>query len=583
VRFNNTPHLTTYNPKKDRLSRLHPSLSGFNEENPSPASQPSFPQQSMLGHNPFPNFTLQFNRPESSSLRTLPPFYLPIPPSNPQFSYPVDSRTPSDQANVPPHRSQDYESGMGMNKSLPPVEQQYLGPEQLQSIHGSTFITAETVNNHHKEAGIHLLHCAVALEALYDSAESFPQPKCHPQTRKELLDKLYHWATNPDSTYAIQWLHGPAGAGKSAVMQNLCQRLRDAGQLGGSFFFKRDHPTRGNAKVLFATLAYQLALHRRELKSSITQRIECDPSIVARGMDVQLHALILEPCKLVQDAPAILLIDGLDECEGHNIQEEILGLIGSTASDGCLQILLASRPEPHIQEIFEDEAFQGLFYSTNIDQSFEDVRTYLRDEFLRIHCKHRTMRNIVAPWPSAEVLEMLVKKSSGYFIYASTVIKFVDDEYSRPSEQLDIIQNIVPHKSESPFKALDQLYFRILSGVPDHYHDHLCDILSVIIHYPARITPVEVDELLGFQSGDVSLILRPLHSVLKLGPDEDHIEVHHASFHDFLRSPERSSVFYVGSPQHCAQVARSILNALAYTHDDQQKNQANLWFRWYVH
>ncbi|KAJ7825231.1 hypothetical protein B0H14DRAFT_3727014, partial [Mycena olivaceomarginata] len=183
----------------------------------------------------------------------------------------------------------------------------------------------------------------------------FPQPKYHPETRTELLSKLYHWATDPDSCYSIQWLHGPAGAGKSAVMQTLCRRLQDAGRLGGSFFFKRAHQTRGNAKVLFATLAYQLANHQHNLKGPILQSIEMDLSVLGRGMDAQLRTLILDPCKSLRGAThSVLLIDGLDECEGHNIQREILRLIGSTAEEYCfaLRILISSRPEPHIREMF---------------------------------------------------------------------------------------------------------------------------------------------------------------------------------------------------------------------------------------
>ncbi|KAJ7643044.1 hypothetical protein DFH06DRAFT_949404, partial [Mycena polygramma] len=69
-----------------------------------------------------------------------------------------------------------------------------------------------------------ILHHAVAIEALFDSAESFPQPKCHPETRIEILDGLYNWAIQDESARGIRWLHGPAGAGKSAIMQSLCQR-----------------------------------------------------------------------------------------------------------------------------------------------------------------------------------------------------------------------------------------------------------------------------------------------------------------------------------------------------------------------
>ncbi|KAJ6526780.1 hypothetical protein B0H19DRAFT_893886, partial [Mycena capillaripes] len=53
--------------------------------------------------------------------------------------------------------------------------------------------------------------------ALYNSAESYPQPKCHPETRERLLNNLFPRATATESDHPIQWLHGPAGAGKSTI------------------------------------------------------------------------------------------------------------------------------------------------------------------------------------------------------------------------------------------------------------------------------------------------------------------------------------------------------------------------------
>ncbi|KAJ7841119.1 hypothetical protein B0H13DRAFT_1649320 [Mycena leptocephala] len=193
------------------------------------------------------------------------------------------------------------------------------------------------------------------------------------------------------------------------------------------------------------------------------------------------------------------------------------------------------------------------------------------------------MGNIPTPWPSPEILETLVRNSSGYFIYASTVIKFIDDEYSRPSTQLDIV--LAPHDTASPFEALDQLYLQILLRAPAHHRSTLCDILSVIVNYP-RYTPItveEIDDLLGLDTGTVSLILRPLHSVLKIMKEVLHsIEVHHAAFCDFLITQERSSIFCVGSPQHRAKLACSILKALVYTYQDPRQYRANIFSRWCV-
>ncbi|KAJ7437052.1 hypothetical protein FB451DRAFT_181483 [Mycena latifolia] len=455
--------------------------------------------------------------------------------------------------------------------------------EGPQIIHGGTFVTAEHVNHRHGEAGIHILHHAVALEALHDSAESFPQPKCHPETRTEILDNLYSWAIDYSSSYSIRWLHGPAGAGKSAVMQTLSQRLHHAERLGGSFFFKRGHTTRGSAKVLFATLAYQLALHCPKLSGPISRSAETDPSVVGRGMDVQLRSLILEPCKSLKDVPApILLIDGLDECEAQSAQQEILSLIGSTANahPRPLRILISSRPESHIREKFEESSFDGLYDSVNIEQAFDDVRIYLRDEFSRIHRQHHeTMEHIPTPWPSTDILEKLVENSSGYFIYAATVIKFIDDKCFRPTKQLEVIQSLNIDDSDSPFAALDQLYMQILSAVPPRSRSNLCDILCVIANF--QLLPEQIDMLLGLEPGDVWLILRCLKSVLKMSSKQHVIHVYHASFLDFLKNEGRSSVFHVGS-QHHTKLARGLLNTLAYTHEDRQINRAGLFLPWYA-
>ncbi|KAJ7811468.1 hypothetical protein B0H14DRAFT_1470879 [Mycena olivaceomarginata] len=585
-------------------SRSRLSITGLTEQNPSfLRTSFSTPALDLLSR------SSQISCTQTSPPITLPPFRLAFPPAGSQLTHP-SKYLPRIQGHLDSCSTPGSESGPSnplltdpveraslhdriplshfstpRGNSLPAFGHQYHHIASPRSIHGSTFITAQNVHQQHGEVGIHILSCGIALDALYNSAERFPQPRCHPETRTQLLEKLYCWATDPDITRSIHWLHGPAGAGKSAVMQTLCERLRDAGQICGSFFFKRGDQMRGNAKVLFATLAYQLAICRHKLKSLISRNVETDPSILGRDMDVQLHTLIIEPCKWVQnDSTPVLLIDGLDECEGHHIQQEIIRLIQATAnSHFCgLRILVASRPEPHIKETFEADFFQGVTDSTNIWQSFEDIRTYLRDEFSRIHREHSTMQNIPTPWPSSQILDILVRKSSGYFIYASTAIRFIGDEYFSPDKQLDIIIQNLSLDSESPFAALDELYIQILKGVPSRHLGILSDILSVIAQFPSHFGTRDIDELLGLEPGHVELILRPLHSLLKLANPfgRPMIWVHHASFLDFLKDGTRSSGFYVGSTEHKAKLGQSILKAFAYTYDDPQKNRADLGIYW---
>ncbi|KAJ6509801.1 hypothetical protein DFH09DRAFT_1435549 [Mycena vulgaris] len=434
-------------------------------------------------------------------------------------------------------------------------------------IHGGTYISAENINHRYGEAGIHILHRAVTLDALYDSAESFPQPRCHPETREEMLNSLYNWAVSETSTRSIRWLHGPAGAGKSAIMQSLCHRLQQAGHLGGSFFFKRGHHTRGSARALFTTLAYQLALSNRDLKPLISWVVEDDPSVMARHMDIQLHKLIVEPCQsLNSGAFPILLIDGLDECEGNHVQQEILCLLGDIAAHPNPlrpRLLIASRPESHIREKFD--SIQGLYDSVELNQSFMDVENYLRSEFDRIHREHHdTMAAIPAPWPPSRVLRELVANSSGYFIYAATIIKFVDDRDFRPTQRLAVVvQNIPTECGGSPYHALDELYLQILRDVP--FQSRIIDILCVIIH-GSDIMPTSrtnIEQLLGLDPGDLALALRRLHSLLLVPSRETQsISLHHKSFRDFLLDPNRSGTFYLGLERR-KELARSVLRTLS--------------------
>ncbi|KAF8187606.1 hypothetical protein K438DRAFT_1009789 [Mycena galopus ATCC 62051] len=465
------------------------------------------------------------------------------------------------------------------------------------------------MNNRHGEPGRHILYRAATGDASHDSEDRFPQPRCHPKTREEMLDVLLNWTSGIEpparrisGDYAyhrlfeaneneahgsssdipsspILWLHGPAGAGKSAIAQSLCQKLEADGRLGASFFFKRGHPSRGHVKRLVATIAYQLALRLPDFNDHVSRNVENDPSLVDKSFSIQVEKLIVEPSRRSQHpSPAlVVVIDGLDECDRQTVQQEILHSIGRAVHDQQLPLrfLVASRPEPHIRESFAGALF-GLHCPVNIEESFKDVRKYLLDEFARVQREHRgTMTMVPSPWPSPETIQKLVDKSSGYFIYASTVIKFIDDRNFRPTQRLDVIMGVKEPECGSPVAALDQLYTQILSQVSTR--PQLLQILAALV---AQINlPVGyLEQLLELERGDVPLALRGLHSVISGLVNENGrgfsdwslgqgIGIHHASFRDFLQDPTRAGIFYVGGGPCQTELARHILKAFSHMPD----------------
>jgi hypothetical protein len=247
-----------------------------------------------------------------------------------------------------------------------------------------------------------------------------------------------------------------------------------------------------------------------------------------------------------------------------------------------LLFFIASRPEAHLRETFIS-ALEAIHRPVNIEQSFHDVRKYLLDEFGRIRREHHeTMEAVASPWPTPEIVENLVDKSSGYFIYASTVIGFMDDRDFRPTERLQMITGIkksLPHPG-SPFAALDALYIQILSAAP-----HRPQVLEILAVITTKMKPSirYIDQFLELEAGEVRLALRGLRSVLgakKRGGSEckdwsyeSEIVVHHASFYDFLQDPARAGIFYVDSSSVRTDLCRHILKALSYIYNDLTLNR----------
>ncbi|KAJ7817974.1 hypothetical protein B0H14DRAFT_3474162 [Mycena olivaceomarginata] len=165
------------------------------------------------------------------------------------------------------------------------------------------------------------------------------------------------------------------------------------------------------------------------------------------------------------------------------------------------------------------------------------------------------MLDFPVPWPRAGVLEALVEKSSGYFIYAANVVAFVDDEFADPSERVEVLQNL--KLGDTPFMALDQLYTQILTAVPRTLHAKLRDVLCVIVNFGFDLSATAIGALLNL-GDDITFIMRGLHSVVdSIG---DRCAPHHASFREFLEDPQRSSIFHIGS---CIDVVRAILEAFS--------------------
>ncbi|KDR74797.1 hypothetical protein GALMADRAFT_26562, partial [Galerina marginata CBS 339.88] len=277
--------------------------------------------------------------------------------------------------------------------------------------------------------------------AFHDSVDVYDPPKCHPNTRVAVLNKIMDWihGTDPETrNELIMWLYGPAGSGKSAIARSIAELCEVEGILAATYFFSRFDLTRNHGRSLIATIAYQVSLCFPDIRDRIAGAINHDPFIFSRSLKSQIYSLITEPLQgrieagyfNIPNAPRIIVIDGLDECEDMDSQIKILDAISQACRQHQLPFifLVASRPEPDIRTAFCFGYLSQISTRNPLDDDYlqsEDVRLFLCDKFSEIKNSHPFRAQIPAIWPSENALKALVNKSSGQFIYASTVVKFV--------------------------------------------------------------------------------------------------------------------------------------------------------------
>ena len=348
---------------------------------------------------------------------------------------------------------------------------------------------------------------------------------------------------------------------KISYSPNDCRTLLTNEKLGAAFFFFRGDPQRNDANRLFPTLAWQLMSYVPEIKEHVSAIVEMDPFLPTRSIQTQFEQLIVKPFQLAADnnsllrTSGIVVIDGVDECAGETIQQCFLSLLGSAVDNGGLPLrfLICSRPEPHIRETFDQSisvrVASRIVLNDDLD-SYNDIRRYLLHEFVRIS----TERGIASDtWPPEGELHRLVQNSSGQFIYATTVIKFVGDKYAHPKKQLEIISGIRRRSDgSSPFADLDQLYLEILARQPDQ--NFLKAFLNLFYLYMNDRLGFErylvdfINAMSDLEEGELFAKLRGLHSLLEISESDKFIRVYHASFFEFLLDPTRSHQYYLDMP-----------------------------------
>ena len=411
-----------------------------------------------------------------------------------------------------------------------------------------------------------LLQQHIAPGAFHNSEERYDPPKCHPHTWTAVLKKIMDWVKDPNKVALFLWLYGPAGAGKSAIAQTIAELLEEAGLLAATFFFSRNAAGRNDKTPLVATLVHQLVISIPEICAHVLRALEQDLALFSRSIQAQIQALIIKPLNAIASdetlvptllsRPWLVILDGLDECRTNSAQPHILNALSTAANRLRIPLffLIASRPEQNIRQAFNDQNGLGLFsFSIALDDTYQpddDIRVFLQSTFNKIKQQHPSRAYLPASWPSLEDIRRLVKKSSGQFIFASTVAKYVNSHRHWPPDRLKIIFGQSEPGQETPFAELDSLYHLILLPVADI--EKVQDVLKFLVLQPfqgglsqsLKHTRNVVENFLFYRPGEIDMILTVIH-VPPPGDQFGELRFFHASLPDFLLDRSRSKDLFL--------------------------------------
>ena len=195
----------------------------------------------------------------------------------------------------------------------------------------------------------------------------------------------------------------------------------------------------------------------------------------------------------------------------------------------------------------------GLDSGENVSaSSSHDIHLFLCREFTRITSEYP--QSLSPAWPGEEIIKGFTKRSAGLFIYADTLIKFVDKGH--PKEQLKSILSGPLHHG-----SITQLYRQILDVFFKDPSETVLEafrkVTGTIILAKIPLHRQDILHLLDMEPIDLEHICRGLRSVLGTG---DPLRFFHQSFVDFLMKSEgcHSSFLFRNTTQSRSLLLRSL-------------------------
>jgi len=327
--------------------------------------------------------------------------------------------------------------------------------------------------------------------------------------------------------------------------------------------------------MIFPTLASQLAYRYPPFRQELLQVLGTSPDVGRESLCSQMEKLIIGPLKVARIS-TLIIIDALDECKDEEPASAILSILSRYVEKvPNVKFFITGRPEPRILSGFRLVALKSItevLRLHDIDHSSvdDDIRLFLRTRLSQV-AKTRSDHDLAEQWPSSAGIDIVSREAAGSFIYASTVVRFVESDNHLPTaERLSLITSLTQHTIEGGKSSIDTLYTKVLEQAfcnvraedKEFYH-RLRSVMGSILLLSNPLPMKMIPDLLKVPNISPTLdSLRPLFLVP--GKEADPVRPLHNTLTNFLtdRGRCRDERFFVNPSVHHREILFSCLGLM---------------------
>ncbi|EFR02385.1 hypothetical protein MGYG_05381 [Nannizzia gypsea CBS 118893] len=320
----------------------------------------------------------------------------------------------------------------------------------------------------------------LGIQELGDELEVISEP-IQPGSCRWILEKksFQDWAGDGAPGLNILWLTGLPGVGKSTLSSfiiNHFKQLNVAASCQYYFFRVGQHKTRTMSHFL-RSLAFQVAEDHESFRSRL---VECHQTTGIRFVDLEYTVIwrrifegILFQC--TPEQPLTWVFDGIDEAE---FPITIMKLMATIKSKLPIRLLLVSRETRELSLSMSLSGCRIDREDIQIDDTIEDIRSFVSMSL---------SRNIQDKDILQSVIDKVLSKSSGSFLWAKVAVDSIKDNWHTDSD-IDYTLANIPDGMELMY---EQMMDSVINQPPN-----LLKMASEILTWVAcAFRPLSLDEL----------------------------------------------------------------------------------------